>query len=198
MWLYLVLKYFIFEKDVRMRLKIQLLFIFTVLLTMLMISIMTAQTSAGYTQQIYVINKLIPSIKSIGIISNTATEPFIEATRRAGLSSGIKVIIAKANSPQEIPELYQTLRKKEVKMIWLPDKNDVMLLEKGFEYLRETTLEDKIGLCVPVSKMVSEGALCCIQIEGNKLTVYIDRRVAQAIGATIPNDPDSSIKYVLK
>lgn len=165
---------------------------------MLMISIMTAQTSAGYTQQIYVINKLIPSIKSIGIISNTATEPFIEATRRAGLSSGIKVIIAKANSPQEIPELYQTLRKKEVKMIWLPDKNDVMLLEKGFEYLRETTLEDKIGLCVPVSKMVSEGALCCIQIEGNKLTVYIDRRVAQAIGATIPNDPDSSIKYVLK
>jgi ABC-type uncharacterized transport system substrate-binding protein len=163
-----------------------------------MISVMTAQTPAGYTQQVFVMTKLVPSLKSIGIISNKVTEPFSEATRRAGLSMGIKVIIAKANSPREIPELYHTLLKKEVKMIWLPDKDDAMLLDKGFEYLREITLEDKIGLCVPVSKMVSEGALCCVQIEGNKLTVYIDRRVAQVIGATVPNDPDSSIKYVLK
>ena len=169
-----------------------------ILLTLLTASMMPAQTSAGYGQQIFVLIKLMPSIKSIGIISNNVTETFTQATARAGLPFGIKVFVAKADKPKDIPELYHMLLKKGIKIIWLPDKDDAMLLNMGFEYLRETTLEDKIGLCVPVSKMVSEGALCCVQIDGNKLIVYINKRVAQVIGVNILDDPTGQVKYVLK
>ena len=186
------------EKDGRMFLRIRILFFSALLFLLLDVPTMTAQTSAGYAQQIFVMTKLMPSVKSIGIISNNVTEVFTQATARAGLPFGIKVFVAKADKPRDIPELYRMLVKKGVKMIWLPDKDDEMLLNMGFEYLRETTLEDKIGLCVPVSKMVSEGALCCIQSEGNKLTVYIDKRVAQVVGAAVPDDPTNAVKYVLK
>ena len=181
-----------------MRFRIQLILISAVLLSMFIMSVMTAQTSAGYSQQVFAMTKIMPSVKMIGIISNRATDSFIQNTARAGLQFGVKVLIAKVNNPREIPDLYHTLLKDGAKIIWLPDKDDAMLLDKGFEYLREITLEDKIGLCVPVSKMVSEGALCCILLEGNKVTVYIDRRVAQVVGATVPDDPNSSIKYILK
>lgn len=181
-----------------MRLKIRLVFITTVLLGLGVVSQMAAQTQAGYSQQIFAMTKIFPSAKIIGIISNKATDSFMQSATRAGLPFGMKVIIAKAKSPSEIPNLYHTLLKDGVKIIWLPDKNDEMLLDKGFEYLREITLEDKIGLCAPVSHMVSEGALCCIQVEENKLTVYIDRKVAQVVGVTIPDDPTGAIKYVLK
>jgi ABC-type uncharacterized transport system substrate-binding protein len=148
-------------------------------------------------QQAFVLSKILPSVKSIGIISSKATESFVQSATRAGHSFGITVFIAKASSPREIPELYHSLLGKGVKVIWLPDKDDGMLLDKGFEYLRETTLEDKIGLCVPLSKMVQEGALCSVQLEGSKLTVQINKKVAQVIGTTISDDPTNTIKYVM-
>jgi ABC-type uncharacterized transport system substrate-binding protein len=186
------------EKVVKMQLRIQMVIVFIVLLSMLMISMTTAQTTAGFTQQAYALSKIMPSVKTIGIISSKVTDSFFQSTTRAGFSNGIKVIVAKVHSPREIPELYHTLLKDGAKMIWLPDKDDDMVLEKGFEYLRENTLEDKIGLCVPLSKMVLEGAFCSIQIEGKNLTVQINKRVAQVIGAAIVDDPSSSVKYVLK
>jgi ABC-type uncharacterized transport system substrate-binding protein len=160
--------------------------------------ILPAQTVAGYSQQLFALTKLMPSAKAVGIISNTATESFIQSMSRTGHSFGVKVIIAKANNPREIPELYQTLLKNNVRLIWLPDKDDVMLLEKGFEFLREKTLEDKVGLCVPVSRLVSEGALCCVQTDGTKLLVTVNKRVAQVVGVTAQDDANDSIKYSVK
>jgi hypothetical protein len=197
-WLQLVRQYKFMKKDVRMVLRIRIVLLSTLLFTLLKVSVVTAQTSAGYAQQIFVMTKLMPSAKSIGIISNNVTDALTQAAARAGLPFGINVFVAKAEKPKDIPELYRMLLKKGVKIIWLPDKNDAMLLNLGFEFLRETTLEDKIGLCVPIPKMVSEGALCCVQSNGNKLTVYIDKRVAQIVGANIPDDPASTVTYVLK
>jgi ABC-type uncharacterized transport system substrate-binding protein len=181
-----------------MQVRIQMVIISIVLLSILLISMTAAQTTAGITQQAYALAKIMPTVKTIGIISSKVTESFMQSTTRAGFSNGMKVIIAKAHSPREIPELYHTLLKDGAKMIWLPDKDDEMVLDKGFEYLRESTLEDKIGLCVPLSKMVSEGAFCSVQIEGKNLTVQVNKRVAQVIGAAITDDPSSSVKYVLK
>jgi ABC-type uncharacterized transport system substrate-binding protein len=181
-----------------MRLRIQSIIISAVLLTMLMVSMIAAQTPAGFAQQIFVMTKMMPSVKSIGVISSKITDQFVQAAMRAGLPYGIKVHVARATSPRDIPGLYQSLLKKDITMIWIPDKDDAMMIDLGFEYLREITLENKIGLCVPVSKMVTEGALCSIQMEQNKVTVYINKRVAQVIGADVPSDPTGSIKYILK
>ena len=186
------------EKNGRMQKRIKSVFVYSIFLILLSTSMIVAQTPAGYAQQVFVMTKLMPSVKSIGIISSKATDQFVQSVNRAGLSLGIKVFIAKAKSTQEIPKLYRMLLKNEVKIIWLPDKDDAMLLDLGFEYLREITLEDKIGLCVPVSTMVPEGGLCSIQIEENKVTVYLNRRIAQIVGANIPDEPNSTIKYVLK
>jgi ABC-type uncharacterized transport system substrate-binding protein len=181
-----------------MQLKIQLSVVCTVLLCLIMVSSLAAQTPAGYAQQFFVMTKLVPSLKFIGVISSKATDQMIQGTNRAGLPYGVKVFIAKAGTPRDIPGLYQSLIKKEVQLIWIPDKDDEMVMEKGFEYLREMTLENKIGLCVPDTKMITEGALCSIQLEGNKVVAYINKRVAQVTGATIPNDPSGSVKYIIK
>ncbi len=180
--------------ELRIRKKIYIL----VLMSILGASTISAQTIAGYSQQLFALTKLMPSAKAFGVISSTATESFIQSMTRTGHSFGVKVIIAKANNPREIPELYHTLLKSGVKMIWLPDKDDFMLVEKGFEFLRENTLEDKIGLCVPVSKLVAEGALCCVQSEGAKLLVTVDKRVAQVVGVAAQDDANGSIRYVVK
>jgi len=181
-----------------MRLKIQLIVVCTVLICLIMVSTLAAQTPAGYPQQLFVMTKLVPSLKTIGVISSNATDQLIQRTNIAGLPYGVKVYIAKAGTPRDIPGLYQSLIKKEVQMIWIPDKSDEMMMEKGFEYLREMALENKIGLCVPETKMIPEGALCSIQLEGNKVVAYINKRVAQVTGATIPNDPNGSVKYIIK
>jgi ABC-type uncharacterized transport system substrate-binding protein len=181
-----------------MRSRIPLVIGSITLLSILMVPKLSAQTTAGLNQQAFALSKIMPSLKVVGIISSKTTEAYLQSAVRTGLVHGFKVLAAKANSPREIPELYRTLVKSGAKLIWLPDKEDVMLMEKGFEYLRESTLEDKIGLCVPLPNMVSEGALCCVLIEGDKLTVQINKKVAQVLGTVIKEDPTNSVKYVLK
>jgi ABC-type uncharacterized transport system substrate-binding protein len=177
---------------------IQSVAVISSILIMLCTSSTVAQTPVGYQKQIFVMKQLIPSMKSVAVISSKVTTELNNSIKRAGLGLGIHVIVAKVNSPREIPEVYKILLKSEIKIIWLPDKDDAMLLDLGFEYLRETALEDKIGLCVPISTMVPEGALCCIQIEEGKIVVYINKKIAQVIGANVPEDSNGSVRYILK
>jgi hypothetical protein len=63
-----------------------------------MISTMAVQPAAGYAQQLFIINKIMLVVKSVGIISNKTTDSFRQSATRARLPFGIKVIIAKTNA----------------------------------------------------------------------------------------------------
>jgi hypothetical protein len=67
----------------------------------------------------------------------------------------------------------------------------------GFEYLRESALADRVGVFVPQESMLAKGALCFVTTSGGKIKVYINQRIAQVIGATIPSDP-SADRYVVR
>jgi ABC-type uncharacterized transport system substrate-binding protein len=175
----------------------------TILLYSLLVCVSTApgsaQSKVTYGQQIFVMLKVLPSLKNIGVIYSTGSDQLVQALTRAAVSQGVKVFIAKALTAREIPTLYKKLvEEKGVTMIWIPEEDDKLMVDIGFEFLRESTIADKVGLYVPTQKLVSEGALCSVQIDGGKLSVYINQRVAKAIGANGTGIDGPNIQYVVK
>ena len=157
------------------------------------------QTPAPYVQQVAVVKTLKADLSTIGVIESGLSEKSLQEIRRAGLGQGIKIVIGRAGSAGEVGPLYKKLVSESgVQMIWIPDPSDDMLLGIGFEYLRENTLSDKVGLIVPVEGLVQSGALCSVMTDGGKLKAFVNQRVAQVVGATIPAGDGETITYVAR
>ena len=170
------------------------------LLTISVVSTNYAQQQVGLSQQIYVLKLLKPEVKTIGVMTSTmSTKDFQEITR-LGLAHGLEFVFAKAESPQDISSLYQQMvATKKIKLIWLPDNNDEIMLGVGFQFLRENTLLDKIGLCTPKKLLVESGALCSVQKEEGKVVVYLNKRNAELLSINIPaSDANSTINFIVR
>ena len=155
--------------------------------------------SQGYGQQIAVMKILNPNLKSIGVFGSTLSDKSIQDLTRAGMGQNIQVVIGRPKDAKEISAIYKKMvYEKNIQMIWLPDATDQLMLGVGFEFLRSTTLPDKIGLFVPNQAMLSSGALCSVQVESGKVTAYVNHQVAGVLGANVSIDPSSGIAFVAK
>jgi len=157
-----------------------------------------AQNSASFGQQIYTFKKLKSDLEVIGVMSTTLSDNEIANLTRTSLQQGVKLFVARPKDSKEIAVIYKTLTtEKKAQLIWIPKVDDGML-GVGFEFLKENTPLDKVGICVPDSKLLSEGAFCSVQKENDKLVAYINQRVAPMIGAAIPLQEDPVISYVAR
>jgi hypothetical protein len=142
---------------------------------------------------------LLPTLKNVGIMSSRLGREDVEKMRRAGLSQGVNTTIAKVSDVHEIPGLYRNLvSEHKSEIIWIPDGDDHMMLDIGLEFLRESTLEDKVGLCVPSNGAGLRGALCTFQEEDGKITVYVNWRIAKIIGVTVPGGKNPLVTYIMQ
>ena len=157
------------------------------------------QEKVTYGQNMYLMKSLLPSLKNIGVIASTLTQADIQSLGRAAAALGIKVSIAEVTEIRDVASMYKRLvNDYHVDIIWIPDKNDQLLLGIGFEYLRENTVVDRIGLFVPSKKFVTKGALCSLERDNGQLTVYFNQRVASVDGIKTPAQQDNSVTYVMQ
>jgi ABC-type uncharacterized transport system substrate-binding protein len=156
-----------------------------------------SQSTLSYGQYMYLLKSLKPALKNIGVMASTLTTEEIESLGRAATGLGIKVTVAKVTDARDIAGLYKTLvSEHRAEVIWIPDAADKLLLGVGFEYLRENTILDRVGLCVPARELVSDGALCSFKHDNQKFIVYVNRRVAQVVGINLPTNQNQDIAYV--
>jgi ABC-type uncharacterized transport system substrate-binding protein len=152
-----------------------------------------------FGQQLFLMKTLKPSLKRLGIMSFTLTNEDAQRFVRAGRSLGVTVTVGKVRGLTELSSLYRKLIVEfNTEMICIPEGDDKMMLGVGLDFLRESTLEDKIGLCVPTREAFAKGALCSFENDNNKFTVYVNRRIAEVVGATIPSGQSSTIIYIVQ
>lgn len=174
-------------------------FVFALLIIVIFATILHAQSNAPYAQQIAVVKKMKGDIATIGVLTTTLSEKSIEQMGRAATGLGVKIILAQPKEASELPSLYKKLvKEKGVQLLWIPDPNDKLMIGVGFEFLRENALPDKIGIIVPDQALVMTGGLCSIITEGGKLRVVVNQRIAQMIGAIIPNDTADPVAYIVR
>ena len=160
---------------------------------------MHSQTKPTFGQQVYLMKTLKPSLKRVGIITFNLTDDEAGKLSRAGMAQGVKTTVARATDNHEISGLYRKLVSEyNAEMIWIPESDEKLFLGVGMEFLLASAIEDKVGLCVPTRDDVSKGALCCFQMENNKLTVYVNQRIAEVVGAVVPSQQDSKIAYIVQ
>ena len=166
---------------------------------MLFVTMTSAQQPAALSQQIYVLKQLEPKLKTIGVMGSSISDKEMQDISRLGLSQGIEFVFARPKSPQEISLLYnQMVAQKKIQMIWLPYANDETMLGIGFQFLRENTPLDKIGLCAPKKPLVESGALCSVQKEEGKVVVYLNKKSAELLDIKVPaSDPNSPVIYIV-
>lgn len=156
-----------------------------------------AQSPASYGQQIAVMKMLKANLGTVGVLSSTISNKTMEDITRAAAGQGVKVVFARPKEAMEIAGYYKRLvGEKSVEVIWIPDVNDQLLLGIGFEFLKENTLPDKIGLYVPDQKFVSSGALCSVLSVSGKLTAYVNQKIARVVGVSVPSEEGSAVTYV--
>lgn len=158
-----------------------------------------AQAAVPYAQQIYLMKTLKPSIKTIGVMGSGLSDEAIELLARAGAGQGVGIFVARPQNAKEIAMLYKKLTvEKAAEIIWIPEANDKLMAGVGFEYLRENTLVDKVGLCVPTFALVGEGALCNFHSQEGRLTAFVNKRIAEMVGVSIPGATANTVSYVVK
>jgi hypothetical protein len=151
---------------------------------------------AGYAQQFAILKRMKPELTTIGVIGSTLTDKNIEALTHAAVGQGLKIAVGVPKSIREIAEIYRKLvTENKVQIIFIPDGNDNIVLGNGFEFLKESSLSDRIGIMVPQQSLVGGGALCSVTMEDGKYKAFVNQRIAQVVGANIPGG-DEKITYV--
>ena len=157
----------------------------------------SAQTTASYGQQVAVAKSLKPGLTTLGVFGSNLSDKTIEQISRAAAGQGVKIVVAKPQDAGQVSSFYTKLvSEKKAELIWLPDASDNMLLGIGFEFLRVKALADKIGLIVPQESLVASGGLCTVLLDGGKVRVIVNQKIAQMIGLSVPADNNESITFV--
>ena len=158
-----------------------------------------SQGLASNSQQIAAMKVLNPGLKTIGVIGSTLSDKDLSDITRYGLGMGVEMVFARPKDASEIATLYKKMvADKKIQMVWIPDANDKTMLDIGFEYLKDETLVDKIGLCVPKQELTQSGALCSVYKEEGKVVVYVNKRIAAVLGIALPQEQSPSITYVVR
>jgi len=135
----------------------------------------------------------------IGVLGSSLTDKTIEQIVRAGVGQGVKIFVARPNDPRDIAQFYKKLvEEKHVQMLWLPDPTDRLMLGVGFEYLREMTILDGVGLWVPQTELVSSGALGSAMTESGKLKIILNQRIAEKLSVRVPMQLLESTTVVMR
>lgn len=170
--------------------------IFQIAVLIVFISLPLLAQKASLGQQVAVMKALKPDLKTVGVLSGNMTDKLSQDLTRAGISQSITVVIAKPKDQREVAGLYKKLvSEKKIQMLWLPDGGDEVTSGVSSDYLRENTAMDGVGLCVTEKNLVVGGALCSVQLENGKLTVYVNKKIASVVGVTIPPE-GSGITFI--
>lgn len=155
---------------------------------------------ASFGQQVAILKMVKPDLEVIGIMTTTITEKDIASFTRSALQQGLKIFIAQPKDAREIPALYKKLiTEKKAQLIFIPSSDDKVMLEIGYEFLKENALLDKVGICVPNATFLASGAFFALDKADGKLTAYVNQRVAAVVGAMIPKPEENpSITFVAR
>lgn len=171
------------------------LYIIAMGLTLCLGSSLAVAQKAGYAQQLAILKRLKPELTTIGVMGSTLSDKNIEAISHAAAGQGLKIAVGVPKSIRDIAEIYRKLVEKGAQAIFIPDGSDNLVLGNGFEFLRESSLTDRVGIMVPQQSLVSGGALCSVTMEDGKIKAFVNQRIAQVVGANIPGG-DEKVTYV--
>lgn len=158
-----------------------------------------AQSNPPFLQQIFVMKEIHPDLKTIGVMGSAISGSERQEITRAGYSQNINIIFGLLQSIRDVPTVYrQLVSDHSVDIIWVPFHNDHVVIQDGFEYLRQNTLRDRVGLYVPLSDLVAAGALASIQNSGGGIVIYMNERVAEVVGVASAVEENDAITYVSK
>ncbi len=173
--------------------------IISIILLLSFFTTLSFAQKASNGQQIAVAKSLKPNLTTIGVISSKLDEKGIEGWTRAGMALGVKVIIGLPKTVRDVPSVYKTLvKEKKVEMLIIPDADDDVMTGMGFDYLREVALNDKIGIFAPKTEMVNNGAICTVINDNGNLKAFINQKIAQVLGLSVPAETGPSITYVVQ
>ncbi len=156
-----------------------------------------AQSKITFQQKIFVLKTLIPDLKTVGVIGSSISESEIQNFTRAGMAMGIKIVIGVPQNLRDASSIYKKMVKEQkIQVLDIPKSDDTMLLENGYEFFKENSVVDKVGLSVPTPAMVGSGALCSIVIEDGKIVAHINKKLILLFNGSVPNDPDLKISFL--
>lgn len=156
----------------------------------------SAQTPATYAQHFAIMKMVRPNLKTVGVLGSKLTEKNMQDITRAALSQGIVVFIGRPATIRDLGSIYRKMvADRKISLLWLPDPEDILLTEEGFEFIRTRALHDDLGLCVPTLSLVNAGGLMSVQREGNTVTVHINHRIAELIGTATPSTSSDAIAF---
>jgi hypothetical protein len=155
-----------------------------------------AQSPATYAQQIYAMKMIQGNLNTVGVMGNSLTDDQMQQLTRAGHTQGVRVVIGKVDNARDISGVYRAMVGSEkVQVIWLPDPDDKMIMSSGFDFLRQNTIADRVGLYVPAADYVTNGALAAILTNGGNIEIHYNSRIAGRVGVSMPGD-DSTVTFI--
>ena len=162
-------------------------------------TLLSAQSKPTFGQVLGVIKKLKADLTVVGVMSTTLSSKDIENMTRSAMQQGVKLFVTEPKDVREVPALYKALvNDKKAQMIIITDIADKTMTGMGFDFIKETATMDRVGICAPDPALVSQGAMCSIVKENEKIVVYVNQKVLAFVSAKMPSEESSTISFVLR
>ena len=162
-------------------------------------TLLSAQSKPTFGQVLGVIKKLKADLTVVGVMSTTLSSKDIENMTRSAMQQGVKLFVTEPKDVREVPALYKALvNDKKAQMIIITDIADKTMTGMGFDFIKETATMDRVGICAPDPALVSQGAMCSIVKENEKIVVYVNQKVLAFVSAKMPSEESSTINFVLR
>jgi putative ABC transport system substrate-binding protein len=159
------------------------------------------EAEVGLIQQLFLLKKLKPDVKRVGIIWKegiSKQDSKLETAKRAAASIKGKLFVGYAEKASDVAEQFRLLtRDHNVQALWIIENDGVVDGSTSKQYLIENAVKEGIPLLAPTSDWVDAGAPLSIAKSDGELELMINEPAAAATGLEVPSEYESQATPVV-
>jgi putative ABC transport system substrate-binding protein len=160
-----------------------------------------AESEVGLLQQLFLLKKLKPDVKRVGIIlkkgaSDQKSE--LKTAERAAASIQGKLFVGHVEKASDVAEQFRLMtREYNIHALWIIENDGVVNGSTSKQYLIENAVKEGIPLLAPTSDWVDAGAPLSIAESDGDLELLINEPAAAATGLEVPKKYESQATPVV-
>lgn len=160
-----------------------------------------AELEVGLLQQLFLLKKLKPEVKRVGIIwkkgaSDQKSE--LKTAKRAVASIQGKLFVGYVEEASDVAEQFRLMtREHNIHALWIIENDGVVNGSTSKQYLIENAVKEGIPLLAPTSDWVDAGAPLSIAESDGDLELLINEPAAAATGLEVPKKYESQATPVV-
>lgn len=183
-----------------MRSHVRILLVALVVLLTGVASAHALQSPLTPIQQMFILKKMKPDIKRVGIIwakNSPNHDALMPQIKRAAASANVKLFVAYPKNMQEVaPNFRELASTHKIQALWIVEEDQVVNNSVARNFLIKNATKSGIPILAPSKDWVTAGASVTMHRQNGEVQIIVNKAAAAATALTIPDKYKGKTSYL--